>query len=64
MSLFSTRNSDGASSLAESINNVSKAEMDRIRAQAVKHNPAKASLFTKEAAAYRKTHDPRKAGTN
>lgn len=64
MGIFGTRNSDGASALAESCNTLSKKDMDRLRDKAVKHNPAKAAVFTPEAIKYRKAHDVKKAGTN
>lgn len=64
MGLFSTRNSDGASALAESCNTLSKQAMDDIHDRAVKHNPRTAALFTPEAAVYRKAHRIDKAGTN
>ena len=64
MGLFSTRNSDGASSLAESCNTVSKKEMARLSAVAKRHNTAKQEVFSEAGDKYRKAHDPKKAGSN
>ncbi len=64
MSRFSTRNSDGASSLAEGRNTISPTEMRRLSAVAKRHNPAKTAVFTPEGTAYSRAHDVRKAGTN
>lgn len=53
MGMFSTRNSDGASALAESSNNISKAKWQAIQDRAAKANPELADTFSAKATARR-----------
>lgn len=53
MGLFSTRNSDGASGKAESINNISAKTWLGLGDRAIKANPKLADTFSTEAIARR-----------
>lgn len=65
MSIFSTRNSDGASSKGESANTISAKDMHEIRKRAdthLIHNEG--GLFGDKARRFSAAHDQRKAGSN
>lgn len=64
MGLFSTKNHDGASGHAEPHSTISKKEMDRLAAQAARHNRSKAETFSNEGSRYSKAHRRDKAGEN
>lgn len=62
MSIFSTRNSDGASGKAESANTISSTDWASIRTRA--QRTPQAGWFTPEAERYRNAQRPEKAGEN
>lgn len=65
MSIFSTRNSDGASAHAESANTISAEDMLAMSRRAnthLIHNEG--GMFGEKARRFGKAHDQKKAGTN
>jgi hypothetical protein len=62
MSIFSTRNSDGASGKGESANTISVKDWAAIKHRA--QGTPQAGVFTDEAQRFRRAHRPEKAGEN
>lgn len=64
MGLFSTRNNDGAPSLAEPCNTISSSDMADLRNRAMRREHENGGVLSPESTRRRLAHDPRKAGTN
>jgi hypothetical protein len=62
---FCTRNSDGASGKAESIDTISAKDMASLRDRGIKHQVAnEGGMFGDKARRYARAHDQSKTGTN